>query len=99
MDIKTHEDVMKRSVGLFGRSSPGALLGRKSDLGAVPVIDALGANKARATAKESTASSTFSACLILFSATAASASLPQRSNSTTSRRLELDCTTSCSFSL
>jgi hypothetical protein len=57
--------------------------------------DAVGVTKAAASARTSIASSISSACLILPSATTASASLPRRSNSTTSRRLIIFCLWAC----
>jgi hypothetical protein len=75
--------------------APEASLGRVLEWVEVPAVYA-GATRACAAARIWTASSIRSACLILPRATAASASVPCRSKSTTSRRHELIRSTSAS---
>jgi hypothetical protein len=67
---------MKGIAGLLGRPVIVFSSGCEMEPGTIPTIDDVGFTNACATARTLTASSTFSASLILVSAAATSASLP-----------------------
>jgi hypothetical protein len=96
---ETHdEDLELSAAGRRLGFAPGASSGRVLEWVEIPVVYA-GTTKACAAARIWTASSIRSACRILLRATAASASVPCRSKSTTSRRHELIRSTSASLCL